>query len=125
MAREPGFTVSFEVTGECLVAFVRGVHDTLDISKSFWQRIHSELVKSGKQRVLVEEDFQNQLTAVDMFRLAEFLAELFKGDVKVAHVDRRLSDMDLNRFGETVAINRGLRARVFNNRQEAERWLEE
>jgi len=58
-----------------------------------------------------------------MFETAKFVAKVFGYKIKVAHVDRKMSDMQLNRFGETVAVNRFCVARVFNKLDDAEKWI--
>jgi hypothetical protein len=54
--------------------------------------------------------------------IGEFITHKFVG-IKIAYVDRNLSDVELNKFGETDAINRGAFGRVFNNIIDAEKWL--
>ena len=122
---ETDFTVSFEQRDGYLYAFVRGQKDDLEVSKSFWAQIHSKAVELKSKAVLIEEDFPNQPTTIEMFKLAQFATELFKDGTKVAHVDKQISDIDLNKFGETVGVNRGLNVRVFSKIQDAEKWLKE
>lgn len=43
--------------------------------------------------------------------------------IRIAFVDRYIEQMDLNRFGELVAINRGIYGKIFNKFTEAENWL--
>jgi hypothetical protein len=129
-AAEPGggdakFALTFEHRLGCLYAFVTGPQDSRAASTQFWNAVHRKAVALGASKVLVEEDFPNQLTTMEMFDVAEHVAKLFGGCVKIAHVDRHPSDLDLNKFGETVAVNRGLWARVFDNRADAEEWLKE
>ena len=119
---DPDFTLSFEERDEYLYAFVNGIRDSVDVSKGFWKQIHLKAKESGFHRILVEEDFPNQITIVEMFEVAEYIAELYH-NMKIAHVDKRLTDFDLNRFGETVSTNRGLQGKVFNQVAEAEQWL--
>lgn len=119
----PDFDIRFEVRGDVLLASVSGQRDSLAVSKRFWKQVHDRAIESGCTRVLVEENFPNQLSTMEMFKVAEYVAETFRGFTKVAHVDLRSSDMELNSFGEDVAVNRRLRVRVFNTRADAESWL--
>ena len=93
------------------------------MSKEFLEQIHSKAVEFGSEGILIEEEFPNQLSTMEMFDAAEFATEIFRGQGKVAHVDQHLSDMELNQFAETVAVNRGLIVRVFNKTADAEKWL--
>lgn len=71
----------------------------------------------------MEEDFPNQLSTMEMYHVAAHVADTFAEMTQVAHVGRRLTDLELNRFGEDVAVNRRLNARVFKARADAEAWL--
>jgi hypothetical protein len=123
MTEAPDFTLRFEQRANYLYAFMSGPTDNLDVSTRCWKQIHAKAVEFGSKRLLVEEDFPNQGTTMEMFKVAEFVSELFRDETRIAHVDRRAADMDLNRFGETVGINRGLSVRVFDNLRAAEKWL--
>lgn len=61
-------------------------------------------------------------TIFDRFELAERWARAADGSVKVVVVARP-EIMDPNRFGVTVARNRGFWAQVFTSESEAQNWL--
>ena len=119
------FRLTFETSDDCLYAFVSGPKDNLSVSKQFWAQVHAKAVETGSTKILVEEDFPNQVSTTEMFEVGEFIAKTFGPKIKIAHVDKQLSNMDLNMFAEVVATNRSLFGRVFNNREEAENWLKE
>jgi hypothetical protein len=48
---------------------------------------------------------------------------MIKQPLKIAFVDRKTDQNQLNRFGETVAVNRGVHGRLFTDVSEAEIWL--
>lgn len=125
MTEAPDFTLQFEQRDDYLYVFVSGPTDNLDVSTRSWKRIHAKVAELGRERVLVEEEFPNQLTTMEMFKVAELISDLFRGEARIAHVDRRAADIDLNKFGETVAVNRGVSGRVFDNVRDAEKWLRE
>jgi len=117
------YTIHFEQRPTYLYAFVSGPKDTGEVSKKFWKEIHDKSIELNCHRLLVEEDFPNQLSTYDMYDVAKTAAAMFRGKVKIAHVDKNLSDLELNEFGETVSVNRGLINRVFNQVEAAEKWL--
>lgn len=119
----PDFAIRFEQRSGYLYVFVSGARDSLDISTRFWERIYAQAVDSENNRLLVEEDFPNQLSTVELFEIAKRTTAMFGYKCKIAHVDQRGSDMELNRFAETVAANRGLHMRVFGVVEAAEEWL--
>lgn len=122
----PDFNICFEEKADYLSVFVSGPADSLAVSKAVWKAIYARATSLKISKVLVEEDFPNQLSTIEIHELVEFSAALFRVDFeKIAHVDRQLSDMDLNLFAETVAVNRGISFRVFNNTREALKWLSE
>jgi len=123
MTEELPFTLTFEKRDGYLYAFVAGPKDNFDVSRAFWTEIHSKATKLGSRKVMVEEDFPNQLSTMEMFDLGEILATLFGFAVKIAFIDRSLLDTDLNKFGEDVAVNRGFNGRVFDTYENAEEWL--
>ena len=57
------------------------------------------------------------------FQLAADLPLMGFRGVRIAFCDRYAAHQELNEFGEIVATNRGLFAKVFNNFNEAENWL--
>jgi len=59
----------------------------------------------------------------DMYQFASEIPQLGFFGIRVAFVDRQQDQHQLNQFGETVATNRGLFSRVFNNAAAAEQWL--
>jgi hypothetical protein len=70
------------------------------------------------------ENFQNQLSVIEILEVAKAVAEMFQGKMRIAHVDKHMTDLELNKFGEVVASNRGLVVRVFNNLEKAKEWIE-
>lgn len=73
---------------------------------------------------------QGELTTFERFEHAEFAAEALKGILKTGKAHRvRLAYVgkpplfDTEKFGETVAVNRGLNVKSFENVEEALSWL--
>jgi hypothetical protein len=83
-------------------------------------------------KVLVDcRDVQGTMTTADRYQHASFAAEELSkwtrmGEsrgTRLAYVGRPPS-LDRRRFGETVAVNRGVNVKAFDNTEEALRWLE-
>jgi hypothetical protein len=66
------------------------------------------------------QDMPGTLKTMDRFKLGVQGAGIFKGMIKIAVVFRKA---ELNWFAETVAVNRGMNARVFGDMQTARKWL--
>jgi hypothetical protein len=117
------YDLTLEYRPQYLYAFIRGEKDSYEISRQYWQEIADECNRSGIKKVLIEEDIAENISMPDMYRFASEIPEFGFHGVRVAFVDRQESQYQLNQFGETVATNRGLVSRVFNNFADGEKWL--
>ena len=113
----------FEERPGYLLAHVSGPRDTLDVSLGYWRAIVAEVQRSGHTRLLVVEDFPNDISTLDMLRVVNFLVDLGLRHVRTAFVDKRNDHLARNLLGEVVVVAHGLPAKVFASVQEAERWL--
>jgi hypothetical protein len=76
--------------------------------------------------VLIEESLSGPgLGITSVFDLASHGAQIAREEFRaIAYVDvNPAHDQDIMQFAETVAVNRGLRVRVFETVGAAERWL--
>jgi hypothetical protein len=119
------YLIKFERRPEYLYAYVNGERDSLEISLAFWREIAEECRRDDARKVLIEEDIEESVSMLEMYQIAAEIPQMGFAGVLIAFVDRYLEQQDLNEFGELVATNRGLRAKVFNNVREAEKWLSE
>lgn len=112
MHRRPGY----------LHAYVHGPADSKAIDRSYFSRIAARCKQGGYDRVLIEEDLATQLSTGDIFEVVSESAALADG-TRIAFVDRHASHRAGNLFGETVALNRGVRVKVCESVEQAEAWL--
>ncbi|MET0754470.1 MAG: hypothetical protein ABWZ66_13895 [Pyrinomonadaceae bacterium] len=117
------YELSFEYRPQYLYVHVAGDRDSYEISKQYWREIAEECKRSACKKVLIEEDITENVSMPDMYQFASEILELGFFGIRVAFVDLQDDQTQLNKFGETVATNRGLFSRVFNNTPEAEKWL--
>jgi hypothetical protein len=117
------YNLSFELRGEYLYAYVEGPEDSLEISRSFWFKILRKCREHNLRKVLVEENLAENTSSAEAYNLVNEMATWGFGNILVAFVDRQLEHQKINRFGELVACNRGLRVRVFDSVNDAEKWL--
>ena len=83
----------------------------------------AECNRQGFTRLLVEEAFPNQLSMTEIYHLIIEIREMVTEPLRIAFVDRMIEQTELNLFGETAAVNRGLIGKVFSSKTEAEAWL--
>lgn len=117
------YNISFENRPQYLYVYVSGEHDSYEISRRYWQEVADECARTNSGKVLIEEDIAEDVSMGEMYRLASELPQFGFVGVRIAFVDRYIEQHDLNQFGELVAGNRGLNAKVFNDVKEAEKWL--
>lgn len=120
-----GYRIRFEHRPAYLYVYVSGEHDSLSISLGFWREIAAECQNAQAGKILIEEDIEESVSMVEMYQIAAEIPKMGFTNSLIAFVDRFLEQQALNEFGELVATNRGLRAKVFNNVTEAEKWLSE
>jgi hypothetical protein len=123
MPDTPPYQVVYDDRKTYLFAAVTGPKDSLEISIAFWTEIITEALKNNFKKLLVTEDFKDVVSTIDMYMLVEQLERFGVEDLQVAFVDKEISQFELNKFAETVAVNRGINGRVFKTESEAERWL--
>ena len=117
------YVINFEGRNGYLYAYAQAEKDSYEISLDFWTQIAQRCKENDFSRVLVEEDFGTDNSTIDMYELVSQGHQIGLTGLKIAFVDRHITQIDNNLFGETVARNRGLFAKVFTDIREAEEWL--
>jgi hypothetical protein len=91
----------------------------LQLTKNLFDRVAADANQYEANRVLIDmRGVAGRVTTMDRYEMGVHAASRFK--IRVALVGR--SDM-IDHFGETVAINRGVKGRVFIDEAEALSWL--
>jgi hypothetical protein len=109
-----------EAKGKCI--FVR--YDEVYSKNTFFE-LMKEAYKTCKEtncyKLLVDiSKMPGKVSIVDRFEFGVRGAALFRGGFKIAVVYRA---EEINRFAETVSLNRGLNSRIFSDIDEALQWL--
>ncbi len=123
MQEEKPYYIQYDYRDKYLFALVSGEKDSLDVSVKFWKEIFDECEAKNYKRILITENFRNNISAIDMYILGEKLIEMGPKDTSVAFVDKQIQQLEMNKFTETVAYNRGGRGKAFADMKEAEKWL--
>lgn len=119
--------MSYEVTYDhkagYLHAIVTGVN-TKENVVSYLMAIRRECQARDCFRVLIEEDLEGpRLGLMDVFEIASTGRDKGAGRLPViAYVDVN-ADSESMKFAEDVAVNRGIRVRVFSSVAAAAQWL--
>jgi hypothetical protein len=123
MTQEKPYTIQFNYHEKYLSALVTGEKDSLEVSLMFWQEIFDESESKKYKRILISENFRNDISAIDMYILGEKLIELAPKNISVAFVDEQIQQLEMNKFTETVVYNRGGKGKAFADKKEAIKWL--
>lgn len=123
MPQEKPYHLHFDYYEKYLSALVTGEKDSLDVSLMFWKEIFEECETKKYKRILISENFKNDISAIDMYILGEKLIEIAPKNISVAFVDAQIQQLEMNKFTETVVYNRGGKGKAFADQQEAVKWL--
>jgi 3-dehydroquinate synthetase len=123
MLEEKPYTIKYKYFDKYLSALVTGEKDSLEVSLLFWKEIFHECEVKHYKRILINENFKNDISAIDMYILGEKLIEMAPKNISVAFVDEQIQQLEMNKFTETVVYNRGGKGKAFANSRDAEKWL--
>jgi hypothetical protein len=106
-----------------LHATVTGANSA-DNALRFLREVHEACARLGRSSVLLEVNFSGpSLETGSIFRV---ISERSKDGAKlhrIAYVDGSTRDPERMKFAETVAINRGVNVRLFQDVEAAKRWI--
>lgn len=106
-----------------LVVTAAGRDDNLQEVIDYGRAVMDLAAQAGQTHVLCDErNLVYTLDTVDTFHLAKNIAEHAPSVTRLAIVCRP-QDFEDGKFWETVAVNRGLHARVFTDVLKARAWL--
>lgn len=117
------YKLEFEKREDYFYAFVGEGKDSLEVSKDFWFKALGTCAEGNFKKMLIEEDLDGELSSPETYELSVGIANSDFKDITVAFVDRRIDHKEINEFGESVVTTRGLRIKVLNTIEEAEKWL--
>lgn len=118
------YEILYEDHNSYLYAFVKGEMDSIETSIDYWTKVINKCKELGREKLLVVEKFENQVSVIDMFVLCEHIAELSYGYyLQIAFIDEEIDHTEVNNFGQTVATNRGVSVQIFESVKDAKVWL--
>lgn len=123
LSRAKLYVLRFKEHADYLYAFVTGERDSYEISRQYWKEVADECRRVRCKKVLIEEDISEEMSTTETYRFTSEIIDLGFSGIRIAFVDRHLNQKELNKFGELVATNRGLLGKVFDDVEEAEKWL--
>jgi len=92
----------------------------------FLEEAYAACVKSGRSDLLLDMRLSGAtLNTVSVYQVISQRVPDGRNLRRIAYVDTTSGDSDIPNFAETVAVNRGVNVRLFQNVAAAEKWLSE
>lgn len=108
---------------DILVVKTKGYDESLAEVRNYNEVVKAEAERQKCNKVLCDErELEYRLSIPETYELANYLSEAIKNFKRIAIVTNK-GNQETAEFWETVAINRGVIAKVFYNFIEAKRWL--
>lgn len=121
MTSEKPYEIDVQDRGEYLYVRVGGERLSAGISAAYWNEIAEKCFELGRNKILIEKEFKESVTAADMLQMSSYLGQLLASR-RIAFVDRFGHD-DINELGKKLARNRDVMMQIFHNAGDAEHWL--
>ena len=121
MNEDAPYTIKLEDRGEYLYALVGGKMLTPETAKMYWDEIAEMCLSLDKSQIMIEKDFAQSVSPPEMLEMGVYLGKILSGK-KIAFLDRYKNE-SINELGKVVARNQGVIMRIFNNAEDAEKWL--
>jgi len=110
-----------EDRGDYLWVAVGGERQDARVAAAYWNEIAERCFETGKDKILVEKDFPQPVEPPEMLQMANHLGRILPGRTVAFH-DRH-GHASINELGKRLARNRDVIMQIFDNIEEAEKWL--
>jgi hypothetical protein len=121
MKMEKSYRIEIEDRGDYLYVLVGGDKLTAEIAALYWQEIAAVCMDLKKTKILIEKDFAESVSPLEMLQMGTYLGQLL-ADNKIAFLDR-YGNEDINELGKKIARNRNVKLKTFGNIKDAEKWI--
>jgi hypothetical protein len=121
MNTDKPYRIEIEDRGDYLYVLVGGDKLTADIAAAYWREIAEVCFDLKKNKILIEKDFAQSVTPLEMVHMGNFLGQLL-ANKKIAFLDR-YGNEDINELGKKIARNRNVIMQTFQNINDAEKWI--
>lgn len=121
MSEAKPYYIKLENQEEYLYVLVGGEELSAEIAQNYWNEIAEKCAETGTLKILIEKDFKESVEPPEMLQMANYLGKILPNS-KIAFLDRYKNEY-INELGKVLARNQGVMMRVFENVEEAEKWL--
>lgn len=115
------YSINLEDRGYYLYALIGGARLTAEISAAYWREIAAKCTELGRTKILIEKDFAESVSPIEMLQMGTYLGELL-ANRKIAFLDR-YGNEGINELGKKIARNNDVKMQIFRTVKDAEDWL--
>lgn len=116
--------LQIEQREDFLYAYYEAEKDSFDLSNALWKEISVKMKQYQLSKILVIENIIDKPNSVmEMFSIVNAAVRFGFAGKTIAFVDLVEEHYALNKFGENLAFNLGVNAKLFKTKTEAETWL--
>ena len=105
-----------------LYAVVGGLRVTAEIALDYWHEIIAECERTGCSKIFLDHNFVEMISMPEMLTIIGPVTDLLQGRL-LAFYDRQ-GHYDIPEAGKKIMRSHDVKMQIFNNVQEAERWLQ-
>jgi hypothetical protein len=118
------YKLQIEQRDDFLYAYYEAEKDSFDLSNALWKEISVKMKQHQLSKILVIENIKNKPNSVmEMFSIINSAVRFGFAGKTIAFVDLVEEHYALNKFGENLAFNLGVNAKLFKTKTEAETRL--
>lgn len=117
-----GFRLRLLQEADYLRAHVYDGTDSQAVSIAYWRMLGAACRAAGCQRLLVVEELEDSVDAVEVDAVIAAALEAGLGGVRIAFVEL-LDDLPSNEYAEILCRERGMHVRTFTDELSARQWL--
>lgn len=121
MSEDKPYYIRLEIQEKYLHVLVGGEELSAEIAQKYWNEIAEKCAETGVLKILIEKDFKESVEPPEMLQMANHLGKILANS-KIAFLDRYKNEY-INELGKVLARNQGVMLRIFENVEEAEKWL--
>ena len=121
MGENTAYSIETENRGSYLYAIVGGLKVTPQIALDYWNEIIAECESLGCSKILLEHNFIEMIEMAEMLSIIGPVADMLNGRM-LAFYDR-CGHYDTPEAGKKILRSHDLKMQIFQDLNEAERWL--
>ena len=117
------YSLSFDEKPKYLYAHIKSDGFTVEVAVDYLREVINECRELQYTRIMIERDVAIMLPAAKNTFVAEQLATMDVEGLRIAVVDPRPENRELNRFSAAASRGLGIKVRAYSNIPDARRWL--